>query len=1239
MCAGALHPGYGKTLSNRKSIHETEKTTNMKTPNRNTQTPSRMEDNPTLNPKTGRWPALSRIGKRMRGAFAALALLAWPGAALAQSDARLVYLELSDGVLTPNFASGTFGYAASVANATTSILVYLLPAEPDATVTVNGIPVPYGDAAGPINLNLGDNVITNVVVSQDLTQTNTYTITVARTGKADLISLVPSTGALAPGFVSTTRSYNLKVAYGSTIMNDTLPITVTPTAADAGATITVNGNPVLSGNPSDPINLSVGVNVINVVVTGTDATVRTYTVNATREGPVGNPGMEARAAVEAQADGLDQFSRPASETWRQFQRTGNGGAFRIWNPGKPGCFRQPTGTFGEGFGGDPTEGDYCMALRSTGTDGANYTINLLTGATNYFEAIGQLLPVTFDTNMTYIMTVRVGRPAGDSSYAVNWLGYAIQLAVGGTTQQGSGDFAPSIHGGQVIAEYVDTASPPIDGWFTAKLKYTPNPANDGLAGVPLQVRLCTLDNPTNLTATGLACFDDVRLQGEIIPPGDVTAPTLGSANMVDNKGGASIPAKTMVIYTVTFSETMDESTVVAAGFTNAGTAPVVMGKINRALGGVFTVQVTPTSPGTLRLAVPAGANMRDISGNPLNTASPILDDTIITVGSEFFADGTWVLNSTDFWNNSVNWSNNIVANGTDRSAFFTADINPFNTIALNAPRTIGNITFTDGVASHDLQLSGTSPLTLDRTSGKPDINVTQSGRQLTLAGPITGNDGLSKSGPGILRARVNDTFSGDITINGGRLHIHLGVGTNNSNISIASGAVLYHDFDDRRQRSMMTLNGVISGAGGLLKGGTTGLVLNNNNTYTGVTTITTGGSSGNNVGGVLLLNSANALPGGIGTSGGVSALTFNGTGTGGATLGLGAGNFTRPLAAAGVTNGVNFTGNGGWSAYGADRLVNLGGASAPIVWADANTGFNGKILIFGNTAITTFQTVSPCIIPSTHKVTLQNPLDLGAANRTVTVQDGLAAVDAELSGVLSSTGGGLTKNDIGQLALSGANTYTGPTTVSAGTLFVNGDQSAANGALSVAASATLGGTGVIGGDTTIAANGRLQFNLSTVPASHDKLELAAGKTLTFSGDSVLTLTSSGAPSTGTYVLLTAPGGISGVAPATVNLPAGWTADPPAIVDSTNLVLNVTTVSGGTLTPPQLSGYGPWSGGSFPLTFSGPSGQTYQVLSSTNVALPLASWTVLTTGTFGASPVTYTHTSATNAQQFYRIKSP
>jgi hypothetical protein len=91
------------------------------------------------------------------------------------------------------------------------------------------------------------------------------------------------------------------------------------------------------------------------------------------------------------------------------------------------------------------------------------------------------------------------------------------------------------------------------------------------------------------------------------------------------------------------------------------------------------------------------------------------------------------------------------------------------------------------------------------------------------------------------------------------------------------------------------------------------------------------------------------------------------------------------------------------------------------------------------------------------------------------------------------------------------------------------------------------------------------------------------------------------------------------------------------VQGNNLVLNYTAPVA--LVPPTLISYGPLSGTSFPLTFSGPGSQSYKVLRSADVALPLSSWAVLATGTFGASPVTFVDTSATNAQQFYRIQSP
>jgi hypothetical protein len=73
--------------------------------------------------------------------------------------------------------------------------------------------------------------------------------------------------------------------------------------------------------------------------------------------------------------------------------------------------------------------------------------------------------------------------------------------------------------------------------------------------------------------------------------------------------------------------------------------------------------------------------------------------------------------------------------------------------------------------------------------------------------------------------------------------------------------------------------------------------------------------------------------------------------------------------------------------------------------------------------------------------------------------------------------------------------------------------------------------------------------------------------------------------------------------------------------------------------PTLSGIATLRGTSFSISFSGFTGQGYTVLMTTNLALPLESWTPLTNGTFGASPVDFTDTHATNAAQFYRIMSP
>ena len=125
-------------------------------------------------------------------------------------------------------------------------------------------------------------------------------------------------------------------------------------------------------------------------------------------------------------------------------------------------------------------------------------------------------------------------------------------------------------------------------------------------------------------------INEIQFDGAPSGP-DTTPPALLHANIVDDQGGASVHENTVVTYTLTFSEDIDESTVSSADFSNAGTAPINIGSITEIGLGVFTVQITPTAAGPLQLQIPAGASIMDTAGLSLNTNSDIADDTTITV--------------------------------------------------------------------------------------------------------------------------------------------------------------------------------------------------------------------------------------------------------------------------------------------------------------------------------------------------------------------------------------------------------------------------------------------------------------------------------------------------------------------------------------------------------------------------------------------------------------------------------
>ncbi len=128
----------------------------------------------------------------------------------------------------------------------------------------------------------------------------------------------------------------------------------------------------------------------------------------------------------------------------------------------------------------------------------------------------------------------------------------------------------------------------------------------------------------------------------------------------------------------------------------------------------------------------------------------------------------------------------------------------------------------------------------------------------------------------------------------------------------------------------------------------------------------------------------------------------------------------------------------------------LGGSTA-----DVST-FSGNIIVNTNTASSAAM-----------------PLTLTAAAGGRVNFTGLIARDGNSTG----TGDAITKTGSGIVSLQGANTYSGGTTVSAGTLLINNsgnNSGTGTGAISVSSGATLGGSGrILGGLVTLAGGAKL----------------------------------------------------------------------------------------------------------------------------------------------------------------------
>jgi len=102
----------------------------------------------------------------------------------------------------------------------------------------------------------------------------------------------------------------------------------------------------------------------------------------------------------------------------------------------------------------------------------------------------------------------------------------------------------------------------------------------------------------------------------------------------------------------------------------------------------------------------------------------------------------------------------------------------------------------------------------------------------------------------------------------------------------------------------------------------------------------------------------------------------------------------------------------------------------------------GKIIMGGNVTLvsSTLGGTGTAVIQSTGTGAQQGSIDLGAATRTFTIIDGTPTTDVSIPALITGSGGFI-KAGSGHLQLSGADTYTGGTTISAGILTLTGTNS------------------------------------------------------------------------------------------------------------------------------------------------------------------------------------------------------
>ncbi len=129
------------------------------------------------------------------------------------------------------------------------------------------------------------------------------------------------------------------------------------------------------------------------------------------------------------------------------------------------------------------------------------------------------------------------------------------------------------------------------------------------------------------------------------------------------------------------------------------------------------------------------------------------------------ASGTWTADSDGNWSDTNDWAGYMVADGTGNTAdFSTVVMTADHTVTLDAAHTISTLNFGDANTTPEFNwtLTGTNLLTLGTA---PLFNIVDD--TATIAVPLAGTTGLTKSGSGTLTFLGANSYSGATLITNG----------------------------------------------------------------------------------------------------------------------------------------------------------------------------------------------------------------------------------------------------------------------------------------------------------------------------------------------------------------------------------------------------------------------------------------------------------------------------------------